>query len=79
LRKGWSKIIIIIIISIIILKQCYRRKDGRIDVTRRQGRRRKQLLDGLNGSGGYWKLKEEAIDRTLWRTGFGRGYGQTTE
>jgi hypothetical protein len=23
----------------------------------------------------YWKLKEEAQDRTLWRTQFGRGYG----
>jgi hypothetical protein len=23
----------------------------------------------------YWKLKEEALDRTLWRTRFGRGYG----
>jgi hypothetical protein len=23
----------------------------------------------------YWKLKDEALDRTLWRTGFGRGYG----
>jgi hypothetical protein len=22
----------------------------------------------------YWKLKEEALDRTLWRTRFGRGY-----
>jgi hypothetical protein len=31
----------------------------------------------------YLKLKEEALDRTLWRTRFGRGYGpvvrQTTE
>jgi hypothetical protein len=24
---------------------------------------------------GYWKLKEEALDRNLWRTRFGRGYG----
>jgi len=24
---------------------------------------------------GQWKLKEEAVDCTLWRTGFGRGYG----
>jgi len=23
---------------------------------------------------GSWKLKEEAIDRTVWRTGFGRDY-----
>jgi hypothetical protein len=32
---------------------------------------------------GYWKLKEEALDHSLWRTHFGRGYGpakrQTTE
>jgi hypothetical protein len=31
----------------------------------------------------YYKLKEEALDHTLWRTHFGRGYGpvvrQTTE
>jgi hypothetical protein len=46
-------------------------------------RRRKQLLDVLKEMSGYWKLKEEAPDRTLWRTCFGRGYGpvlrQTTE
>jgi hypothetical protein len=23
----------------------------------------------------YWKLKEEVLDRTLWRTRFGRDYG----
>ena len=23
----------------------------------------------------YWKLKEEAVDRTVWRTGCGRGCG----
>jgi len=22
----------------------------------------------------YWNLKEEGLDRTLWRTQFGRGY-----
>jgi hypothetical protein len=48
-----------------------------------QGRRRKQLLDDLKEKKRYWKLKDEALDRTLWRTRFGRGYGrvvrQTTE
>jgi hypothetical protein len=29
----------------------------------------------LKGMKSYWKLKEEALDRTLWRTGFGRGCG----
>jgi hypothetical protein len=24
---------------------------------------------------GYWNLKEEALDRPVWRTGFGRGGG----
>jgi hypothetical protein len=41
----------------------------------RQGRRRKQLLDDLKGKRRYWKLKEEALDRTLWRTRFGSDYG----
>ena len=34
----------------------------------RRGRRRKQLLDDRKDRRGYWKLKEEALDRTLWRT-----------
>jgi hypothetical protein len=33
--------------------------------TGRQGRRRKQLLDDLKEKRRYWKLKEEALDRTL--------------
>jgi hypothetical protein len=57
--------------------------EGRIEVTARPGRGCKQLLDDLKEKRGYWKLKEEALDRTLWRTRFGRGYGpivrQTTE
>jgi hypothetical protein len=55
----------------------------RIEMTRRRGWRRKQLLDDLKEKRRYWKLKEEALDRTLWRTRFGRSYGsvvrQTTE
>jgi hypothetical protein len=35
----------------------------------------KQLLDDLNEERRYWKLKEEAQDRTLWRTQFGGGCG----
>jgi hypothetical protein len=48
---------------------------GKIIGTRRRGRRRKQLLDDLKEAKRYWKLKEEAQHRTLWRTQFGRGYG----
>jgi hypothetical protein len=49
--------------------------EGKIIRTRRQGRRRKQLLDDLKQAIRYWKFKEEAQDRTLWRTLFVRGYG----
>jgi hypothetical protein len=40
----------------------------------RRGRRRKRLLDDPKEKRRYWKLKEEALDRTVWRTCFGRGY-----
>jgi hypothetical protein len=51
-----------------------RKIEGRIGVTERRERRRKQLLDDGREKIGYWNLKEEAIDRTLWRTCCGRGY-----
>ena len=41
----------------------------------RQGRRRKQLLDDLKEKGGYYELKGEAVDRSVWRTRLERGYG----
>jgi hypothetical protein len=44
-------------------------------VTRRRGRRRKQLLDDLGDRRGYYDLKEEALDRIKWRNHFGRGCG----
>jgi hypothetical protein len=57
--------------------------EERIEMMGRRGRRRKQLLDDLKEKRRYWKLKEEALDRIMWRTPFGRGYGpvvrQTTE
>ena len=48
---------------------------GQIEVTRRQGRRRKKLLDDLKDRRGYCQLKEDALDRTMWRNRFGRGFG----
>ena len=44
---------------------------GQIEVTRR----RKKLLDDLKDRRGYCQLKEEALDRTMWRNRFGRGFG----
>ena len=48
---------------------------GGIEVTGRQGRRRKKLFDNLKERRGYSHLKEEALDRTMWRAHFGRGFG----
>jgi len=47
--------------------------EGRVEITRRRVRRRKQLLDGLKKTRGCWKL--QALGRTVWRTRFGKGCG----
>ena len=44
-------------------------------MTRRRGRRRKKLLDDPKDRRGYSHLKEEALDRTMWRNRFGGGFG----
>ena len=60
-----------------------RKIQGGIEVTGRQGRRRGKLLDDPKEMRGYSHLKEEALDRTMWRARFGRVFGpvvrQTTE
>jgi hypothetical protein len=38
--------------------------EGRVEVKGGRGRRRKQLLEYRKGNIGYWKLIEEALDRT---------------
>ena len=48
---------------------------GGIEVTGRRGRRSRKLLDDLKERRGYSHLKEEALDRTMWRARFGRGFG----
>jgi hypothetical protein len=56
---------------------------GWIKVTERRGRRRRELLDDLKERRGHSHLKEEALDRTMCRARFGRGFGpvvrQTTK
>jgi len=52
--------------------------EGEIEATRRRERRRKQLLNDRKEKRGCWKLKEDALYRTMWRTRFGRACGQTT-
>ena len=44
-------------------------------MTRRRGRRRKKLLDDLKDRRGYSHLKEESLDRSMWRNRFGGGFG----
>jgi hypothetical protein len=52
-------------------------------VTGRRGIRRRKLLDDLKERRGYSHLKEEDLDRTMWKALFGRGFGpvvrQTTK
>jgi len=43
-------------------------------VTEGRGRRGKQPLYDLKATRGYWELKQEALDRTLWRTRFVGSY-----
>ena len=56
---------------------------GGTEVTGRRGIRRRKLLDDLKERRGYCHLKEEALDRTMWRARFGSGFGpvvrQTTK
>jgi hypothetical protein len=54
-----------------------------IEYLGRQGRKRRKLLDDLKERRGYSHLKGKALDRTMWRAHFGRGFGpvvrQTTK
>ena len=43
-------------------------------MTRRRGRRRKELLGDLKDRREYSHLKEEALDRNMWRNRFGGGF-----
>jgi len=37
------------------------------------------LVDDLKNRRGYCQLKEEALDRTMWRNRFGRGFGPVVD
>ena len=52
---------------------------GGIEVTGRRRRRRRNLLDDLKERRGYCHLKEEALDRTVWRARFGPVIRQTAK
>jgi hypothetical protein len=68
-------------IGLILRRNCLLRQviegkiKGGIVVKGRRGKRRRKLLDDLKEKRGYCHLKEEALDRTMWRAGFGRSFG----
>jgi hypothetical protein len=49
--------------------------EGKLGRTGIRERRRKQMLDNLAETRRYWKLRQEALDRTLYRSRFGRDCG----
>jgi hypothetical protein len=49
--------------------------EGGIEVKGRRRRRCESLLYDLNKKIVHWKTKEEALNTTIWRTSFRRGYG----
>jgi hypothetical protein len=65
----------------ILRRNCLLRKviegkiKGGIEVTVRRGRRRRKLLDEFKERRGYSHPKEKALDRSMWRDRFGRGFG----
>ena len=76
IRKRKANWIGLILRKNCLLQQVIEGKTKRqIEVTRGRGRRRKKLLDDLKDRRGYCHFKEEALDRTMWRNRFGRGFG----
>ena len=58
-----------------LLQQVVERKiKGQIEVAWRRGRRRKKLLDDVKDRRWYSQLKEETLDRSMWRNRFGRSF-----
>ena len=59
-----------------LLKQVIEGKiKGEMEVTIRQGRRSKKLLNDLKYRRRYSHLKEKALERTMWMNSFGGGFG----
>ena len=72
IRKRKANWIGHILVRNCLLKQVIEGKiKGEMEVTRR----RKKLLDDLKDRRGYSHLKNEALDRTMWRNRFGGGFG----
>jgi hypothetical protein len=61
----------------ILHRNCHLQRviEGKIKVGMEMTGRRRNLLDDLKERRGYSHLKKEALDRTMWRARFGRGFG----
>jgi len=58
----------------------YKTRYGRRDRTEKKARKKsKAILDYLEDKGTYWNLKQEALDRNVWRTHFERVYGSVAK
>jgi len=84
INKGTGKLSRLRRIEMEYLQQVIEGKiKGEIEVTGRRGRRRRKLLYDLKERRRYSHLNEEALDGTMWRARFGRGFGpfvrQTTK
>jgi hypothetical protein len=59
-----------------LLRQVIKGKiKGGIEVIYRQERRCRKIVDDLKERRGYSHLKEEALDRTMWRGRVGQSFG----
>jgi hypothetical protein len=59
-------------------RKCFLKRivKGKTELTKRRGRRRKHMLDVRKEKKSFWKLKEDALNCSVWRTRFVRSYGQ---
>jgi hypothetical protein len=48
--------------------------EGKIEGTGRQEDRKARTMDNHKGTRRYCNLRQEALDLSLWRTRFGKGY-----
>jgi hypothetical protein len=63
------------LLSIYLLEHIEGKKEGRIEVREKGAGRRKPILDAFKEKRRFWKLKEEALYSTLFRTRFAGFYG----
>ena len=74
-KRNANWIVHILRINCLLQRVIERKIQGGIEMTGRRVRKRRKLLDNVKERRGYSHLKEEALGRSMWRAGFGRGFG----